>query len=58
MSNNTSRDTSRDSNGLAVLGGVIGVFCLGPIGAAGLAYLGHKADKWVNENRDRYDPAN
>lgn len=50
------RDTSRDSHGCAVLMGTIGAFTLGPVGAAGLAYLGSRMDKFVNENRDRYDP--
>ena len=53
----TSRDTSRDKHGLATAGAVIGVLALGPIGALGLWAAGRAADRWVNENRDRYDPA-
>ena len=53
----TQRDTSRDSHGLQTLGAVIGVLALGPIGAVGLWAAGRAADNWVNENRDRFDPA-
>ena len=51
------RDTSRDSNGCQVLMGTLGILALGPVGAIGAWYLGKRMDKWVNENRDRYDPA-
>ena len=53
----TSRDTSRDKHGLSLIAGTIGAVALGPVGALGLWYLGRQADKWVNENRDQYDPA-
>ena len=54
----TQRDTSRDSHGLQVIGATVGVLALGPIGALGLWAIGRAADNWVNENRDKYDPAN
>ena len=54
----TERDTSRDSNGLEIIGAVVGCLALGPIGALGLWAAGRAADKWVNENRDKYDPIN
>ena len=50
------RDTSRDQYGLQFLGAAIGIVALGPIGAVGLWYVGKQADKWVNNNRDRFDP--
>ena len=56
MSNNTTRDHSRDRHGLQMLGAAVGILALGPIGAVGLWYAGKKADEWVNANRDRYDP--
>jgi len=52
----TIRDTSRDKHGLEMIGAVVGIACLGPIGAIGLWAAGKAADKWVNENRDKYDP--
>ena len=52
----TDRDTSRDRHGLFLLGMGIGALALGPLGMAAMAFAGHKADEWVNENRDKYDP--
>lgn len=56
-SNMQERDTSRDSHGCQVLMGTLGIIALGPVGAIGAWYLGKRMDKWVNENRDQYDPA-
>ena len=52
----TQRDTSRDRHGLQFIAATVGAVALGPVGALGLWYLGRKADNWVNENRDRFDP--
>lgn len=52
----TQRDYSRDRNGLAVVGAVVGCLALGPLGAIGLWAAGRAADEWVNSNRHKYDP--
>ena len=52
-----ARDTSRDRHGLTTLAVIVSPFILGPLGAVAATYAAHKADQWVNENRDKYDPA-
>lgn len=52
----TSRNTSRDRHGLELLGAAVGIIALGPVGAIGLWAAGKAADKWVNENREKFDP--
>ena len=45
----------RNSSGITVLATAVGILALGPLGALACYGLGRAADKWVDDNRDKYE---